>query len=92
MPTVSDWSFLTPGSKFQVVVKKNGDDIGEITYTIGQPAEITTVNLNFDQNQTAENGLVKDQKYVLGVNLANNGQKDGDNFAGTVTLNVPKGF
>ncbi len=92
VPTVSDWSFLTPGSKFQVVVKKNGDDIGEITYTIGQPAEITTVNLNFDQNQTAENGLVKDQKYVLGVNLANNGQKDGDNFAGTVTLNVPKGF
>ena len=92
MPTVSDWSFLTPGSKFQVVVKKNGDDIGEITYTIGQPAEITAVNLNFDQNQTAENGLVKDQKYVLGVNLANNGQKDGDNFAGTVTLNVPKGF
>ena len=92
VPTVSDWSFLTPGSKFQVVVKKNGDDIGEITYTIGQPAEITAVNLNFDQNQTAENGLVKDQKYVLGVNLANNGQKDGDNFAGTVTLNVPKGF
>ncbi len=91
VPTVSDWSFLTPGSKFHVV-KKNGDDIGEITYTIGQPAEITTVNLNFDQNQTAENGLVKDQKYVLGVNLANNGQKDGDNFAGTVTLNVPKGF
>lgn len=89
-PTVSDWSFLTPGSQFQVVVRKNGQDVGYVTYTIDDPATITSSNLSLDQNQTTN--LVTGQKYAIGLNLANNGTNDGDNFAGTTVVNVPDGW
>lgn len=88
--TVSDWSFLTPGSQFQVVVRKNGQDVGYVTYTIDDPATITSSNLSLDQNQTTN--LVTGQKYAIGLNLANNGTNDGDNFAGTTVVKVPDGW
>ena len=89
-PTVSDWSFLTPGSQFQVIVKKNGEDVGNVTYTIADPATITSTNISLDQNQTTN--LAVGQKYAVGINLANNGTNDGDNFAGTTVVNVPDGW
>ncbi|MBF0713118.1 MucBP domain-containing protein [Gemella sp. GH3] len=91
-PTVSDWSFLEEGSTYNVTLKKNGVKLKDVTYTIGKPAEIENVNISFDQNQTSNKGLVKNHKYSLGINLDNNGVQDGDNFEGTITLDVPKGF
>lgn len=92
-PNVSDWSFLEEGSEYKVTLKKNGEKLKDITYTIAKPAEIENVNISFDQNQTASTGLVKGHKYSVGIHLDNDGAyRDGDHFEGTVTLDVPKGF
>ncbi|MEY8435482.1 YSIRK-type signal peptide-containing protein, partial [Streptococcus hyointestinalis] len=93
VPTVADWSFLKPGAQYHVVVKRNGIEVGGVDYTIAQqPATVEKVNINFDQNQSANGNLVKGHKYAVGINLQNNGINDGDNFAGTVVVNVPAGF
>lgn len=91
-PTVSDWSFLPDGAIYNLTLTKNGQDEGKIQYKIAKPAEITAVKPNFDQNQLSNGSLVKNQNYEVGINLPNDGIKDGDNFAGTITVDVPDGF
>lgn len=89
-PTVNDWSFLPEGTEFYVTVKKNGEEIKRLKYTIGAPAEFTKSEVVMDQNQT-EN-LVPNEKYPVGIVLQNDGYSDGTQFSGTITLDVPDGF
>ena len=89
-PTVSDWSFLADGSSYSVIVKKNGTKKTPLTYSIGAPAKITATTLKLDEHQ--KDNLVVGQKYAVGIQLNNDGSNDGDNFKGTVTINVPEGF
>ena len=89
-PTVNDWSFLPEGTEFYVTVKKNGQEIQRLKYTIGAPAEFTKSEVVMDQNQT-EN-LVPNEKYPVGIVLQNDGYSDGTQFSGTITLDVPDGF
>ena len=96
--TINDVSFLKPGTNFQVTVTENDPNNPNsqakiaLTYTISQPAKITTIVNKLDQNQTAANGLVQNQEYQVGIMLQNDGLNDDDNFAGTMTVNVPQGF
>lgn len=89
-PTVSDWSFLKPGSTYQVIVKRDGEVVGMVTYTIGDRTQVTESGMQFDQNQ--KGALQTDQDYAVGIELQNDGQNDGDLLAGTITLQVPDGF
>ncbi|MCQ2570517.1 MAG: YSIRK-type signal peptide-containing protein, partial [Limosilactobacillus sp.] len=89
-PTVADWSFLPAGKQYVLSATKNGNPFGAVTYTIGQPAVLAGAKILFDQNQTTN--LVVGQKYSVGLQLANTGAQDGDNFAGTIVLDVPTGF
>lgn len=89
-PNYSDWSFLAEGSKYTVDVNKNGSLAAQVTYTIAAPAKITAANVLIDQYQ--HTNLVQGQKYPIAIQLPNDGGNDGDNFTGTVTVNVPTGF
>ena len=89
-PTVSDWSFLAKDSSYPVIVKKNGTEEATVTYTIGAPAKITAMTVKLDKYQ--KGNLVIGQKYAVGIQLNNDGIKDGDNLKGTLTVNVPEGF
>lgn len=89
-PLVNDWALLPAGNKYAVNVEKNGNKIAQLVYTIDQPAVITDSKVSVDPNQ--HGNLVQGQKYAIAVNLPNTGANDGDNFKGTVTVQVPEGF
>lgn len=89
-PLVNDWALLPAGNKYAVKVEKNGNKIAQLVYTIDQPAVITDSKVSVDPNQ--HGNLVQGQKYAIAVNLPNTGANDGDNFKGTVTVQVPEGF
>ena len=89
-PQLADWGFIQSGTTFALTVARNERTVGQITYTIGEPAQLTGVNIAFDHNQTQN--LLTDQTYMVGIRLPNDGGNDGDNFTGTVTLTVPDGF
>ena len=89
-PTVSDWSFLTEGTRYTVDVNKNGALAAQVVYIIQTPAQITDAVVSLDPNQ--HGNLVTGQKYAVGVQLPNNCQNDGDRLKGTITVNVPAGF
>lgn len=89
-PLVNDWALLPAGNKYAVNVEKNGNKIAQLVYTIDQPAVITDSKVSVDPNQ--HGNLVQGQKYAVAVNLPNTGANDGDNFKGTVTVQVPEGF
>ncbi|KXT75839.1 mucin-binding protein [Streptococcus sp. DD12] len=91
-PAVSDWSFLKTGDNYALTVSQNGQSVGQVTYTIGQAASMGAVSLLNDSNQYANGNMMTGQKYAFGIQLANDGSRDGDQFAGQVTIAVPKGF
>ncbi|WP_420835728.1 mucin-binding protein, partial [Lactobacillus psittaci] len=97
-PKISNWALLKPGTQFQVVLKKNGTQVGVITYTTPantqggssstvQPISLTA-KLIFDQNQ--KTNLIPNTKYTVGVKL--DGTNVTGNLTGTITVNVPEGF
>ncbi|WP_338433847.1 YSIRK-type signal peptide-containing protein [Ligilactobacillus saerimneri] len=89
-PTISDWGFFAEGTKFYVILKKNGVEVGRLTYTIGEKAQFTNATPLFDDNQKSP--LSVNEKYPIAIALNNNGVKDGNQFSGTINLDVPAGF
>lgn len=89
-PTIDDWSFLPAGKEYDLIVKKNGQELQKIKYTIDKPAEITNSEVVMDHNQTSN--LVVNEKYPVGISVLNDGSADGTQYSGTITVDVPDGF
>ncbi|WP_249742369.1 LPXTG cell wall anchor domain-containing protein [Ligilactobacillus salivarius] len=85
-----DWALLKPGQVFKLTVARNNQQVGDITYTIGSQPLINDVTITFDHNQS--NNLLPNQTYMVGIGMPNDGVNDGDNFTGTIKVDVPDGF
>lgn len=90
LPQLRDWALLKPGQVFKLTVARNNQQVGDITYTIGPQPLINDVTITFDHNQS--NNLLPNQTYMVGIGLPNDGVNDGDNFTGTIKVDVPDGF
>lgn len=85
-----DWALLEPGQVFKLTVARNNQQVGDITYTIGPAPVISDITIGFDHNQS--NNLLPNQTYMVGIGVPNDGLNDGDNFTGTIRVDVPDGF
>lgn len=90
LPQLRDWALLKPGQVFKLTVARNNQQVGDITYTIGSQPLINDVTITFDHNQS--NNLLPNQTYMVGIGMPNDGVNDGDNFTGTIKVDVPDGF
>ena len=81
---------LKPGQVFKLTVARNNQQVGDITYTIGSQPLINDVTITFDHNQS--NNLLPNQTHMVGIGMPNDGVNDGDNFTGTIKVDVPDGF
>lgn len=90
LPQLRDWALLKPGQVFKLTVARNNQQVGDITYTIGSQSLINDVTIIFDHNQS--NNLLPKQTYMVGIGMPNDGVNDGDNFTGTIKVDVPDGF
>lgn len=90
LPQLRDWALLEPGQVFKLTVARNNQQVGDITYTIGPAPVISDVTIGFDHNQS--NDLLPNQTYMVGIGMPNDGLNDGDNFTGTIRVDVPDGF
>lgn len=90
LPQLRDWALLKPGQVFKLTVARNNQQVGDITYTIGSQLLINDVTITFDHNQS--NNLLPNQTYMVGIGMPNDGVNDGDNFTGTIKVDVPDGF
>ena len=90
LPQLRDWALLKPGQVFKLTVARNNQQVGDITYTIGSQPLINDVTITFDHNQS--NNLLPNQTYMIGIGMPNDGVNDGDNFTGTIKVDVPDGF
>ncbi|MGZ7886653.1 LPXTG cell wall anchor domain-containing protein [Ligilactobacillus salivarius] len=90
LPQLRDWALLKPGQVFKLTVARNNQQVGDITYTIGSQSLINDVTIIFDHNQS--NNLLPNQTYMVGIGMPNDGVNDGDNFTGTIKVDVPDGF
>lgn len=90
LPQLRDWALLKPGQVFKLTVARNNQQVGDITYTIGSQSLINDVTITFDHNQS--NNLLPNQTYMVGIGMPNDGVNDGDNFTGTIKVDVPDGF
>ena len=90
LPQLRDWALLKPGQVFKLTVARNNQQVGDITYTIGSQPINNDVTITFDHNQS--NNLLPNQTYMVGIGMPNDGVNDGDNFTGTIKVDVPDGF
>ena len=90
LPQLRYWALLKPGQVFKLTVARNNQQVGDITYTIGSQPLINDVTITFDHNQS--NNLLPNQTYMVGIGMPNDGVNDGDNFTGTIKVDVPDGF
>ncbi|MDO5004030.1 MAG: LPXTG cell wall anchor domain-containing protein [Ligilactobacillus salivarius] len=90
LPQLCDWALLKPGQVFKLTVARNNQQVGDITYTIGSQPLVNDVTITFDHNQS--NNLLPNQTYMVGIGMPNDGVNDGDNFTGTIKVDVPDGF
>ncbi|MCQ4116661.1 LPXTG cell wall anchor domain-containing protein [Ligilactobacillus sp. MP3] len=90
LPQLRDWALLKPGQVFKLTIARNNQQVGDITYTIGSQPLINDVTITFDHNQS--NNLLPNQTYMVGIGMPNDGVNDGDNFTGTIKVDVPDGF
>lgn len=90
LPQLRDWALLKPGQVFKLTVARNNQQVSDITYTIGSQPLINDVTITFDHNQS--NNLLPNQTYMVGIGMPNDGVNDGDNFTGTIKVDVPDGF
>ncbi|WP_241478742.1 LPXTG cell wall anchor domain-containing protein [Ligilactobacillus salivarius] len=90
LPQLRDWALLKPGQVFKLTVARNNQQVGDITYTIGSQPLINDVTITFDHNQS--NNLLPNQTHMVGIGMPNDGVNDGDNFTGTIKVDVPDGF
>lgn len=102
---IQDWDLPNAGDKYYVTVNQNGSSMARITYIIGktnpstgtstgqatkEDTEIIDAIVKVDPNE--HGNLVQGQKYAFGLQLPNTGNKDKDNYKGTLKIDVPDGF
>ena len=91
-PNVTDSSLLPEDQEYDVVVKRNGQEIQRVKYRPEQASEFTKAEVAVDHNQTSN--LVPNEKYPVSVLVENNGAADGDQalYSGNIQIDVPDGF
>lgn len=91
-PNVTDSSLLPEDQEYDVVVKRNGQEIQRVKYRPEQASEFTKAEVAVDHNQTSN--LVPNEKYPVSVLVENNGAADGNQalYSGNIRIDVPDGF